>query len=50
MKTWYAVMTPAGYVSYMTQSLADADEMANSSDEVIIMEEVGPVDRSQVVS
>lgn len=50
MKTWYAVMNPAGYVTYMTTSDKDALEMANIDDDVIIMEEKEKLDRNQVVS
>lgn len=39
---WYAVLSQSGYITYTSRSEQDAEGMANSTDDVIILENVTP--------
>lgn len=40
---WYAVLSESGYITYTSRSQSDAEEMANPSDDVIILNNLGSV-------
>lgn len=40
---WYAVLSENGYITYTSRSQTDAEEMANLTDDVIILSNIGSV-------
>lgn len=40
---WYAVLSESGYITYTSRSQTDAEEMANLTDDVIILSNIGSV-------
>ena len=40
---WYAVLSENGYITYTSRSPSDAEEMANPTDDVIILNNLGSV-------
>ena len=40
---WYAVLSENGYITYTSRSQSDAEETANTTDDVIILNNLGSV-------
>lgn len=38
---WYAVLSESGYITYTSRSQSDAEETANTTDDVIILNNLG---------
>ncbi len=40
---WYAVLSESGYITYTSRSQTDAEEMANFTDDVIVLSSLGSI-------
>lgn len=40
---WYAVLSESGYITYTSRSQTDAEEMANPTDDVIVLSSLGSI-------
>ena len=40
---WYAVLSESGHITYTSRSKVDAEEMANPTDDVIVLSRLGSI-------